>query len=200
MLPLLAPSPLLRPYPLPLPLLRKSSMFLDTLSFLLLRALLAFALICNELLCCCWMISVSSVGLYGSDSSALIDIVDIAVGRSRTIKITTTSFRAQTGPNVSCCLQKISWLGGEMSDDIRHEVRGGYFFPDIVLVCICCRVPFRKEGITLANRYRERRRGSLSIARIQQSQTRSDVCVNTTRRYRKILTLSMLEQDMLAET
>jgi hypothetical protein len=52
MLPPLAPSPLLRPYPLPLPLLRNSSLFLDALSFLLLRVLLAFALICNELLCC----------------------------------------------------------------------------------------------------------------------------------------------------
>ncbi len=49
----LAPFPLLRPYPFPLPLLRNSSLFLDALSFqsLLLRALLAFALICNELLC-----------------------------------------------------------------------------------------------------------------------------------------------------
>ncbi len=47
----LAPSPLLRPYPFPLPLLRNSSLFLDALSFLLLRALLAFALIFNELLC-----------------------------------------------------------------------------------------------------------------------------------------------------
>ena len=52
MLPPLAPSPLLRPYPFPLPLLRNSSLFLDALSFLLLRALLAFALICNESLCC----------------------------------------------------------------------------------------------------------------------------------------------------
>ncbi len=50
MLPPLAPSPLLRPYPFPLPLLRNSFLFLDALSFLLLRALLAFALICNELL------------------------------------------------------------------------------------------------------------------------------------------------------
>ncbi len=47
----LAPSPLLRPYPYPLPLLRNSFLFLDALSFLLLRALLAFALICNEVLC-----------------------------------------------------------------------------------------------------------------------------------------------------
>jgi hypothetical protein len=52
MLPPLAPAPLLRPYPLPLPLLLYSSLFLDALSFRLLRALLAFALICNELLCC----------------------------------------------------------------------------------------------------------------------------------------------------
>jgi hypothetical protein len=52
MLPPLAPSPLLRPYPLPLPILRNSSLFLDALFFLILRALLAFALICNELLCC----------------------------------------------------------------------------------------------------------------------------------------------------
>ncbi len=44
MLPPLAPSPLLRPYPLPLPLLRNSSLFLDALSFLLSRGLLAFAL------------------------------------------------------------------------------------------------------------------------------------------------------------
>ncbi len=51
LLPPLAPSPLSRPYPLPLPLLRNSSVFLDALSFLLLRALLAFTLICNELLC-----------------------------------------------------------------------------------------------------------------------------------------------------
>ncbi len=45
----LAPSPLLRPYPFPLPLLRNPSLFLDALFFLILRALLAFALICNEL-------------------------------------------------------------------------------------------------------------------------------------------------------
>ena len=37
-LPPLAPSPLLRPYPFPLPLLRNSSLFLDALSFLLSRA------------------------------------------------------------------------------------------------------------------------------------------------------------------
>ncbi len=43
---------LLPPYPLPLPLLHNSSLLLDALSFVLLRALLAFALICNELLCC----------------------------------------------------------------------------------------------------------------------------------------------------
>ncbi len=49
----MAPSPLLRPYPIPLPLLRNSSVLLDALSFLIFRALLAFALICNELLCCC---------------------------------------------------------------------------------------------------------------------------------------------------
>ncbi len=52
MLPPLDPSPLLRPYPIPLPLLRNSSVLLDALSFLILRVLLAFALICNELLCC----------------------------------------------------------------------------------------------------------------------------------------------------
>jgi hypothetical protein len=40
----LAPSPLLRPYPLPLPLLRNTFLFLDALSFLLSRALLAFTL------------------------------------------------------------------------------------------------------------------------------------------------------------
>ena len=51
-LPPLAPSPLLCPYPIPLPLLRNSSVLLDALSFLILRVLLAFALICNELLCC----------------------------------------------------------------------------------------------------------------------------------------------------
>ncbi len=45
----LDPSPLLRPYPFPLPLLGNSSLFLDALFFLILRALLAFALICNEL-------------------------------------------------------------------------------------------------------------------------------------------------------
>ncbi len=44
MLPPLAPFPLLRLYPLPLPLLRNSSLFLDAPSFLLYRALLAFAL------------------------------------------------------------------------------------------------------------------------------------------------------------
>jgi hypothetical protein len=48
MLPPLAPFPLLRPYPLPLPLLRNSSLFLDALSFHLYRAFLAFAL--SELL------------------------------------------------------------------------------------------------------------------------------------------------------
>ncbi len=51
LLPPLAPSRLLRPYPFPLPLLRNSSLFLDALFFLILRALLAFALICNELRC-----------------------------------------------------------------------------------------------------------------------------------------------------
>jgi hypothetical protein len=49
MLPPLDPSPLLRPNPFPLPLLRNSSLFLDALFFLILRALLAFALFCNEL-------------------------------------------------------------------------------------------------------------------------------------------------------
>ena len=49
-LPPLVPSPLLHPYPFPLPLLRNSLLLLDALFFLVIRALLAFALICNELL------------------------------------------------------------------------------------------------------------------------------------------------------
>ena len=49
-LPPLAPSPLLPLYPFPLPLLRNSSLLLDALLFLVIRALLAFALIRNELL------------------------------------------------------------------------------------------------------------------------------------------------------
>ena len=51
----LAPSPLLPLYPFPLPLLRNSSLLLDALLFLVIRALLAFALFCNELLCCLFL-------------------------------------------------------------------------------------------------------------------------------------------------